>query len=186
MNKEERFVQDIRRGDKKKLEEIYSENKAHFISFARKYQLEEESIKDIYQETIIVLYENILEGKLTTLKSSIKTYLFAIGKYKLIEHLRTIGKYELVPFEDVSLLDEISLVTENVADGLDEQTLQLKMGYSQLGEKCREVLRMFYYDGKKLAEIQHLLGYETKDTVKSQKSRCIKQLKTLVGVYEKQ
>lgn len=185
MNKEERFVQDIRRGDKGKLEEIYSDNKAHFLDFARKYRLHDEQIKDIYQESIIVFYENILEGKLVTLHSSIKTYLFAIGKYKLIQYLRKVERYESVPFEESGLLDGVFLQELSEDEETDEQTELIRSGYKQLGPKCREVLSMFYYEGKKLEEIQVLLGYESKDTVKSQKSRCIRQLKKIVGANEK-
>ncbi|MCE7054700.1 sigma-70 family RNA polymerase sigma factor [Algoriphagus sp. AGSA1] len=185
MNKEERFVQDIRSGDKRKLDEIYSENKPHFLAFARKYRLQDDVIRDIYQESIIVFYENILGGKLTTLQSSIKTYLFAIGKYKLIEHLRKSEKHETVPFDQSGILDEFSLAELPGENEADEQTLLIKSGYKQLGTKCRDILRLFYYEEKKLDEIQQQLGYDSKDTVKSQKSRCVKQLRKLVGVYEK-
>ncbi|SFU20188.1 RNA polymerase sigma factor, sigma-70 family [Algoriphagus locisalis] len=185
MNKEERFVQDIRKGDKEKLEKIYSDNRDHFLTFARKYQLHDEQIKDIYQESIIVFYENILDGKLVTLQSSIKTYLFAIGKYKLIQYLRKEEKYDVFPFEEKDLLDHISIQEMPSEEELDGKTAVLRTGLRQLGPKCQEVLRMFYYEGKKLEEIQMQLGYESKDTVKSQKSRCIRQLKKLVGAYEK-
>ncbi|WP_026953598.1 RNA polymerase sigma factor [Algoriphagus vanfongensis] len=184
MNKEERFVQDILKGDKGKLEKIYSDNRDHFLNFARKYQLHDEQIKDIYQESIIVFYENILDGKLVTLQSSIKTYLFAIGKYKLIQYLRKEEKYDAFPFEEEDLLNKLSM-QEIPEDDLGVKTALVRTAIKELGAKCQEVLRLFYYEGKKLEEIQGQLGYESKDTVKSQKSRCIRQLKKLVGAYEK-
>jgi DNA-directed RNA polymerase specialized sigma subunit len=49
----------------------------------------------------------------------------------------------------------------------------------KLGEQCQKVLTLFYYEEKKLDEIQSLLGYTNKDVLKSQKSRCLKQLKDL-------
>src|SRR5690606_23200153 len=56
----------------------------------------------------------------------------------------------------------------------------LQQAYIQLGPKCQEVLRLFYYEGLKLDAIQKKLAYDSKDTVKSQKSRCLKQLKQIV------
>jgi DNA-directed RNA polymerase specialized sigma subunit len=41
-------------------------------------------------------------------------------------------------------------------------------------------LQLFYYEEKKLDEIQEQLGYTSKDVLKSQKSRCLKQLKELI------
>lgn len=185
MNKEERLIQGIRYGNKKELEIVYTKYKPHFTNFARKYHIEEELIQDIYQDSVIVLYENILNGKLTKLQSSLKTYLFAIGKHKLIEHLRHVEKTPRIniPVEEINLLEEIAPFE---LDGEDEQATLLQKAYRQLGKKCQEVLRLFYYEGKKLDEIQECLHYDSKDTVKSQKSRCLKQLKEIVGAYEKQ
>ncbi|WP_396177320.1 RNA polymerase sigma factor [Flavobacterium sp.] len=64
----------------------------------------------------------------------------------------------------------------------EETNLQIEMlqnGFKKLGEQCRKVLHLFYYEEKKLDEIQSLLGYTNKDVLKSQKSRCLKQLKEL-------
>lgn len=184
MNKEEKIIQEIRNGNKKLLGKIYSSNIADFKIFARKYQMENELIKDVYQESMIVLYENIISGKLTKLQSSIKTYLFAIGKYKLIQHLRLKEKNPFIHFDDISLLYEFDSCEEKEEEGDNISLIQ--NGYRQLGEKCQQILRMFYYEGKKLDEIQQQLDYDSKDTVKSQKSRCLRQLKNIIISHEKQ
>ena len=57
-----------------------------------------------------------------------------------------------------------------------------KKSFEKLGQQCRKVLQLFYYDEKKLDEIQTLLGYTNKDVLKSQKSRCLKQLKELTRI----
>jgi DNA-directed RNA polymerase specialized sigma24 family protein len=46
-------------------------------------------------------------------------------------------------------------------------------------------LYLFYYRGMTLEDIQREMTYEAKDTVKSQKSRCLKQLKEIIGVNGK-
>jgi DNA-directed RNA polymerase specialized sigma subunit len=66
----------------------------------------------------------------------------------------------------------------------DENNLQvalLQKGLDKLGEQCRKVLKLFYYEEKKLDEIQFELNYTNKDVLKSQKSRCLKQLKDLTN-----
>ena len=45
---------------------------------------------------------------------------------------------------------------------------------------CQKILELFYYQEKKLGDIVNALGYDNKDVVKSQKSRCIKQLRKLI------
>ncbi|HNJ59041.1 MAG TPA: hypothetical protein PLH33_08390, partial [Chitinophagaceae bacterium] len=63
----------------------------------------------------------------------------------------------------------------------EEQTALLQKHFEQLGEQCRKMLTLFYYEEKKLEEIMHLMNYDNKDVVKSQKHRCLKQLKNLMG-----
>jgi RNA polymerase sigma factor (sigma-70 family) len=65
-------------------------------------------------------------------------------------------------------------------DDVDLQVRLLQNGLDKLGEQCKKVLQLFYYEEKKLDEIQEQLGYTSKDVLKSQKSRCLKQLKELI------
>jgi DNA-directed RNA polymerase specialized sigma subunit len=58
---------------------------------------------------------------------------------------------------------------------------QLQKGLNQLGEQCKKILDLFYYQSKNLAAICKLLNYENTDVVKSQKSRCLKQLKQIIN-----
>lgn len=78
---------------------------------------------------------------------------------------------EITLFHDWELEDE---------DEGKEQVQQLGIVFKKLGEQCQKVLRLFYYEEKKLDEIQQLLSYSSKDVLKAQKSRCLKQLKELI------
>ena len=56
----------------------------------------------------------------------------------------------------------------------------LQTAFENLGEQCKKVIQLFYYEEKKLDEILTILNYTNKDVLKSQKSRCMKQLKDLI------
>ena len=73
----------LKQGDPKTLEKIYLDNREGFINFSKKYNVEEYDAVDIYQDSILVLRENAINGKIDSLQSNISTYLFAIGKYKI-------------------------------------------------------------------------------------------------------
>jgi DNA-directed RNA polymerase specialized sigma subunit len=53
--------------------------------------------------------------------------------------------------------------------------------FEKLGDKCQQVLKLFYYDGLTLKEIQHYLNYDNYNVVKSQKSRCLRALKDIIN-----
>lgn len=158
------------------LDQIYLMYKEEFFLFARSLSYPEEDILDIYHETIISFYQNIQNGKLERLTSSLKTYLFSIGKFKIYKEL---DKNKVLHTGDLVIHTHQESKTFEV--GIKKQKQQLlKKAFGSLGERCRKVLELYYYEGLTLDEIQTYLGYSSKDVLKSQKSRCLRQLKEFV------
>jgi len=181
MIEDQSIVDRLKQNDLGALEEVYLEYKKGFFLFARTFSVSEDDIADVYQETIISLYENVGNGRLSTLTSSLKTYLFAIGRFKLYkqmgDHKKT-GEFQpIIHASEETLLFDIDL---------DEQRKEtIKKALDQLGGKCQRILEMFYYRGMTLDEVQRFLDYSTKDVLKNQKSRCLKKLRESLKVsYE--
>jgi RNA polymerase sigma factor (sigma-70 family) len=176
MNRTNRLIEQIQSGDHKAIERIYKQFKEEFLDFSSRFAISEEDAVDIYQDSIVVLYENILSGKLTSFTSSVKTYLFAIGKYKIYNSLK------VKPIiEDIDDYKYILKEEDNEEFLLQEQNIEkLRRAYRQLGGRCQEVIKLFYYENQTIEEIKERLDYTTKDVVKSQKSRCIKQIRELL------
>ena len=79
----------IRNGGQPALGKVYATYRSEFITWmTRAYPISEDDCKDIYQVTILIFYDNVRSGKLTEMASSIKTYLFGIGKNLAREHMR--------------------------------------------------------------------------------------------------
>ena len=157
------------------LEQVYRENKGIFMSFAKRYDLPDEDIIDIYQDAMVALVEHAKKGKLLQLNCAISTYLIGIGKFMLLKHLRK-KKALFVPFDIV-----VNFEWDDLEHIQKEEQVQLLQSYFlKLGSHCQKILELFYYQEKKLDEIVIVLGYDNKDVVKSQKSRCIKQLRALI------
>src|SRR5690606_35641441 len=176
MNRESRLIEQIQSGDQKAIERIYIRFKADFLNFSARFSISEEDAVDIYQDSIVVLYENILSGKLTSLTSSVKTYLFAIGKYKIYNSLKFKPIIEDIDDYEYTLKEE-----DNEEFLLQEQNIEkLRPAYRQLGSRCQMVIKLFYYENQTIEEIKERLDYTSKDVVKSQKSRCIKQIRELL------
>ncbi|WP_417200674.1 RNA polymerase sigma factor [Bizionia sp.] len=175
MIEDQYLIDQLKQQDLKCLDNIYRTYKKEFFLFARKWALQEDDIADVYQDTIINLYENIQNGKLKKLSSSLKTYLFAIGKFQVYKRL---NKNKPKPLEEMTIYASEELkIFEADSDNLKLQVL--KKAFSKLGDKCKQVLELYYYEGLTLDEIQAFLKYSNKDVLKSQKSRCLKQLKEL-------
>ncbi|MFK8060371.1 MAG: RNA polymerase sigma factor [Polaribacter sp.] len=177
---EQQLIILLKASDKKTLKKIYVDNRDAFINFARKFHLSNADILDVYQDAIITLQEKAIKGDIMNLTCSIRTYLFGIGKYMLYEKARKNSKTN----SDFPLESEAYNYKEIADDFFDEEPnkfqLLLQKGFAELGKKCKEVLTLFYYRGFTIDEIAEKLNYNNKNVVKSQKSRCIKQLKDFI------
>lgn len=176
---ESKVISLLEKGDKAVLKEIYTNYKDSFIKYAYRFSLAEEDLVDIYQDAIIALYENAINGKMQHLKCSVKTYLFSIGKNMIYEQLRRDKKAVFVN-TDV-LKDEYNETIELDNESLSEHQIKLQNGFKRLGEQCKKILTLFYYNGFTLDEITTSLKYNKKDVVKSQKSRCLAKLKSIIN-----
>ncbi|WP_394748086.1 RNA polymerase sigma factor [Spongiimicrobium salis] len=174
-------VNTLKSDDRLELKALYNAYRTPFLNFGKKYGLDETALCDVYQEAFLALRKQAIKGKLEEVQSNLKTYLFGIGKFKIYDALKKEGK-------TVSYEGNLHLVTEEVEEiqvddavELTEQQQVLRRFFVQLGKKCQLVLTLFYYRGLTIEEIVEQAGYENANTVKAQKSRCLKSLKQLMN-----
>ena len=172
-------IEDIKNASERELKELYNTYRKEFGMWAMKhYNIEEDLAGEIYQKTFIAFYYNIKDGKLTELNSSIKTYLFAIGKNQLRDHFKSTAKfvepkeYEIAPEEvDNSIMDhyERSEMTELIGNLLD-----------QIGEPCKTVLELYYFRNYSMESIANAMDYKTEQIASKRKFICLQQIRTML------
>ena len=169
-------IEKIKNGELEELDKIYLEVKPIFISYARKNfsSMKMDDIEDVYQDVIIVFYQNIQRGLLTEITKNISSYIIQIGKMKLIKLFNESNKTESLN----------SYLVENAVDSNDynhELDEAIKFIFTKMTEKCKQILKLFYFNKHSMEEIAVSLGYKNADTVKSQKNRCISSFFTNVN-----
>lgn len=172
-------LEKIRNGDKNQIEAIYNNHKGEFISWIVKlYHCSFDDASEVYHYAVITFYENVMNNKLTVLDCSVKTYLFAIGRKKYLQNLKSQQKFEcnnnshsLINLPDVQKTDAL----------IKEQRLEcVERGLEKLGEPGRSILELYYYHGKSMEEIAELLNYKNSATAKNLKYKCLNRLKKIV------
>ncbi|MEQ9263384.1 MAG: sigma-70 family RNA polymerase sigma factor [Owenweeksia sp.] len=174
---EQELVEHIRHGDEATLGKLYSRYREEFVVWVRKtYGVDAEGATETYQQSVIVLYENAVSGKLQKLSGSLKTYLFAIGKNKVRELMRQRSKVFSMAGEMPDQADEPELEQKMEK----EKRLQaVTHSFNQLGEGCKKLLQLFYYQNLRMEEIMLKLGYKNSDTAKNQKYKCMQKLRKI-------
>ena len=151
-----------------------------------KYSLPRVDCEDIFQESFIILYQNILDGKLKDTTASLATYFNAICRNKAHELLRGRGK-------TVFLSDEYPDATHNAFSSerienvlsLEEESVQLEQKKTalvreivkELPAPCDKIIWGFYRDGFSLKTMAYMLGYKSEDSIKVRKHRCVEKFR---------
>lgn len=177
---------DAAAGTHKAFERVYQENRTMFINTMRskRYGLSDEEILDVYQDAYVALFENIMNGKLTELRSSISTYLISIGRNMALNRLRKQNRKRVFEqsLRKSTTVDEHLDSFDIVVQELNPEQRQLRKNFKELGKKCQEILTLFYFKLMSIQDIIEHTAYKNPNVVKSQKSRCLRQLKGLMKI----
>ena len=161
----------------KQLGLIYEKHREEFLRWVTKnFQCSTEDSQDIYQSTILIFYDNVRSGKLQHLVSSVKTYLFAIGKNIAREYLREGQRNKR--------LQQDKLLQAYFRDDTDDQPDEsffdaASSALAKLDEPRRRLIELFYYERKSMEEISSILHYSNADTAKNQKCKSMVRLRRL-------
>lgn len=177
---EKRHIKALIISDSKEISNLYNSNRDAFLNFGKKYDLDYDDLSDIYQEAFIAIRKHALKGKLNTVESSFKTYLFGIGKFMIYDSLKE--KKKTMSYEPAVHINHDNIDSVSYESGNKELTIEerlLRTYFKKLGKKCKEMLTFFYSRGLTIDEIADITDH-TNSVVRSQKSRCLKTLKEMI------
>ena len=167
------IIQQLREGKNREALKCLYEAFPSARSFVQMHGGDDDDARDVFQESLIVLYRNTLNPDFQ-LTCAVSTYLISIVKYKWKDELKR--KNRIVQFE-IDLPD----TTEDLrfAQKQERRLQTVEKVLARLGDKCRELLTLFYYQKKSMDEISAELGYRNTDTVKTQKYKCLERAKIM-------
>lgn len=160
----------------KALKEVYQKYRNEFLHWAvRNHSCTMEEAKDIFQQGVVILYENVKLGKVTQITTQVKTYLFSICKNKLLEMHRKKSKTQANYNDQIFINEEFYF--SSVTDDFEEKISIVEECLQEMGDPCKGILEQYYYHKRSMVEISELLDYKNSDTVKNLKYKCLQRLK---------
>lgn len=178
------WISEMKKGNSKLIADLYRRYKSDFVMWLQ-YQTscDKDFAVDVFQDSIVALYENIKKEKITVIEQSVKDYLFGIGKKMYYLHLRNnqIQHLKTVSLED-NKLNLSDMEIKSVPNQKDEKnnmlTLLLKMK-----DPCKSILYLYYYKEMKIKEVATRLKYKSENVVRVQKARCMSALRKAYYKY---
>ncbi|HET9825545.1 MAG TPA: sigma-70 family RNA polymerase sigma factor [Chitinophagaceae bacterium] len=173
---EKALLQGLAQSDKKAIETIYKENYNMIQSLILNNSGSADDAKDIFQETMIVLYEKARSGTFE-LNCLIKTFVYSVSRRLWLKRLQQMNRYapSLEDLQDTVPVDEEIAENERINDEFEV----MNKAISSLGEPCKSLLEAYYLEKKNMQEIALSFGYTNADNAKNQKYKCLMRLKKI-------
>lgn len=183
-NMSERYldlIRDIKSGKTEGLKQLYFEHEHEFVAWAKaQFQCSETQAEDIFQEVMVIFYENIIQGKIESLRSHIRTYLFGIGRLLILQQFRKGSRLASIDGDNDFVREFSEAAVADYRLELSDTQKIMKEALERLGKRCRDLLHLFYYRRYSNESIVKSLGYKNENVVKSQKVRCMKALREMI------
>ena len=168
---EESLLEGIKLNDSDTLEYIYKKFYPSIRNFVILNSGREDDAKDIFQESVIVVYRRIKKEKSFTISCSFKTYVYSISKnlwFKELEN-RKIEQEKIKNTEEFESAD--CEMGEPVSNKQEDRFKLYQNHYLSLSKDCQQVLRLFM-DKVPLKEIARIMGYASEKYAKKRKHQC--------------
>jgi RNA polymerase sigma factor (sigma-70 family) len=173
---------------------VYKKCKSSALQFLRKinYQSNDRiDIEDIFQDAIIVLYENIIyRDFVLASNTTLQTYLNSVCRNILLKKIVNNKAVELNENKEMDDDNDDSmrfnpLITDSLEefeDSTEQQYNAIEKALEKMkaaGGHCYELLTLFWYHKKNMNELAEIFGYTNAANTKNQKARCQKRLEKI-------
>src|SRR6266700_131624 len=129
-----------------------------------------EDARDIFQESLIILCRKAKDPAFI-LTAQLSTYLFSICRFLWNDELKKRKYY--ISYEPETAIDAL---TEQGIYTVAEMEYRAKLAekvINEIGDRCRELLLLFYNAGMKFKDIAAKMGFKSEDRAKNQKHKCL-------------
>jgi RNA polymerase sigma factor (sigma-70 family) len=179
---EKELLKGLAKSDKKAAETIYKDHYNMVQALIINNNGSADDARDIFQETMIVLYEKARSG-VFELNCQLKTYIYSVSRRLWLKRLHQLQKYG----GQVENMVETVPVEEDLEqhEQRNEQFKAMEQSMMNLGEPCKSLLEAYYLQKRNMTDIAGSFGYTNADNAKNQKYKCLNRLKKLFFAQHK-
>ncbi len=134
--------------------------------------------EDVFQE-VVVSFINLVQKDKFRGESTVKTFLFSLNRHTWLNELKRRGRATLREEKFEKGQERIELDTSEVIADREGKEQIVKL-MSELGDTCRKILLLFYYENMSMKEILDVTDYENEQVVRNKKYKCLKQLEQMI------
>ncbi|MEK7250491.1 MAG: sigma-70 family RNA polymerase sigma factor [Bacteroidota bacterium] len=177
LNTDAKILDLIRTGDDEGLVMLYEANRKPIRAFITHNNGTEDDAEDLLQEAVIVLWERVRANRFEY-NARLSTFIYATVKNMWLRRLARMRRESPADIEQYTGRIEASSALDIMVES--EEATMVNEALAQLGEPCKTLLILFYWEEESMEEIAKRLGFANAATAKSKKYQCKKSLQKLL------
>lgn len=135
-----------------------------------------EQVLSLYQDVMVVVHRKITSGDLAApLRSSLRTYLFGVGKMLY----RKQGGSKIQWEEDIPDIAVPAGVEDRIAER--ERAAWVRSLLNRMDDKCREILEKVYLQGYSMEAVAEDLQLSGAGSARKRKFDCLQRMRKLIN-----
>lgn len=164
----------LQSGDNALFKQVFIAHSADCINYLQvTYKAEYDEAYDAMLDTMINYRQRLVDGKVSY--GNLRFLFLQMASQHYIRQQTAKSKVVYADQFDEAEEEEVSIS--------EDQLSMLGQAWKDLGEVCRDLLKMNFYDGLKLNEIAKKMD-KSDVAVRKQKERCLEQLKNTYLTYK--
>lgn len=177
-----RILDGIRRGDDEALVTLYRRCDGPVRRYVAANNGTQDDAGDMLQEALVILWERVRDGRFEY-RAKLSTFVVGTVKNLWLRRLAHARRESPggVPLDAAA--DPAPSPLESMID--DERSRSVHDALQRIGEPCRAILLLFYWEEASMEEIAVRLGFANAETAKARKYQCKKSLQQILQTYER-
>ncbi|MBK6935661.1 MAG: sigma-70 family RNA polymerase sigma factor [Chitinophagaceae bacterium] len=137
-----------------------------------------EDAEDIFQEVVLSFIDLVQKDKFRG-ESSVKTFLFSLNRNLWLNELKRKGRALVREEKFEKGQERLEMDFGLQLDDREGKQAVISV-VEQLGETCKKILILFYYENLPMKDIVGATNFENEQVVRNKKYKCLKQLEQLL------
>jgi RNA polymerase sigma factor (sigma-70 family) len=155
----------------------------HFESLSR-YIVQnsgtEQDAEDVFQEVIVLFIRLVQENKFKG-ESSVKTFLYALNRNIWLNELKRKNRQARREEKFEERMGSTDPSLQHLVEDRERHQLIMRT-MDALGENCKKILLLYYYENRSMREIVEHMHYDNEQVVRNKKYKCLKKLEAMLKV----
>lgn len=160
------------------LKHLYQRELPKMLAYIRKNQGNEEEGRDLFQDVMVTMVEQIRRGQFRG-DSSLGTYLYSIGRRMWLNRLKQKGRdMKYAQTQSDREMESSPSPLDVMLDQEKDDLFHKMMG--AMGEKCRELLQLRLYLQWSMTKIAAKMGFKNEQNARNKHYKCKNELRNII------